>query len=103
MSDAYLDALYGDLEEAAASVANAAATEKKELEELKQRNLELEKDLDSLRKQERIWKKQRAVLVHNLGALLKTARNEIARRDRTIEQLRTQAQENGSIGHSDAR
>lgn len=44
----------------------------------------LQKEVGELRTEKRVWAKQRAVLVHNLGAVLKTGRLEMRRKDREI-------------------
>lgn len=49
---------------------------------------ELEEEVKGLSEEGRVWAKQRAVLVHNLGTLLKTARVEVGRKDAEIAKLR---------------
>lgn len=49
---------------------------------------ELEGEVRGLNEEKRVWAKQRAVLVHNLGTLLKTARVEVGRKDTEIAKLR---------------
>lgn len=45
---------------------------------------EMEAELVKLRKQARVWAKQRAILMHNLASVLNTAKAEISRKDATI-------------------
>lgn len=54
------------------------------IEETEKRNAELEAEMAELKNQGRVWAKQRMVLVHNLGTLLKTAEIEMARKDAEI-------------------
>lgn len=54
------------------------------IEEMEKRNARLEAEVAGLKNQGRVWAKQRSVLVHNLGALLKTAETEMARKDAEI-------------------
>lgn len=53
-------------------------------DEVRQRNKQLEAEVASLKAQGRVWAKQRSVLVHNLGTLLKTAEVEMSRKDNEI-------------------
>lgn len=44
----------------------------------------LEKELEGVRNEGRVWAKQRSVLVHNLASVVKTAKAEILRKDGEI-------------------
>lgn len=57
------------------------------LEMSRKRVEELEKEVVGLKEEKRVWAKQRAVLMHNLGTVLKTGRGEITRKDRDIGKL----------------
>lgn len=47
----------------------------------------LEAELDKMKGNGRVWAKQRTILIHNLGTVLKTAQSEIGRKDAQIRKL----------------
>lgn len=52
-------------------------------EEMQKENVQLREQVAQLKKAERVWAKQRAVLLHNLAALYRTAKVEVSRRSGT--------------------